>query len=62
MLGTDVHPKGSRSLVQMLRDQGIEVIYLGEHNTCEVAVNALIAQDADIVGLRFSSSAYLQFL
>jgi methylmalonyl-CoA mutase C-terminal domain/subunit len=62
MLGTDVHSKGIRTLAQLLRDQGMEVIYLGEHNTCEGMVNALIAEDADIVGVSFSSAAYLQYL
>lgn len=62
MLGTDVHTKGIRTLAQLLRDQGVEVIYLGEHNTCEGMVNALIAEDADILGLSFSSSAYVQYL
>jgi methylmalonyl-CoA mutase C-terminal domain/subunit len=62
MLGTDVHTKGIRTLAQLLRDRGIEVIYLGEHNTCAGMVNALIAEDADIVGLSFSSSAYVEYL
>jgi methylmalonyl-CoA mutase C-terminal domain/subunit len=62
MLGTDVHTKGIRTLAQLLRDQGVEVIYLGEHNTCEGMVNALIAEDPDILGLSFSSSAYVEYL
>lgn len=61
MLGTDVHSKGIRTLAQMLRDRGIEVIYLGEHNTCEGMTQALIAEDADLVGLSFSSSNYLDY-
>ena len=61
MLGTDVHNKGIRTLAQQLRDAGIEVIYIGEHNTCPGLVQALIAEDADIVGLSFSSSNYLDY-
>lgn len=61
MLGTDVHNKGIRTLAQMLRDRGIEVIYLGEHNTCEGLVQATIAEDADLIGLSFSSSNYLDY-
>lgn len=61
MLGTDVHSKGIRTLAQMLRDRGIEVIYIGEHNTCEGMTQAIIAEDADIVGLSFSSSNYLDY-
>ena len=61
MLGTDVHSKGIRTLAQMLRDRGIEVIYIGEHNTCEGMTQAVIAEDADLVGLSFSSSNYLDY-
>lgn len=61
MLGTDVHTKGIRTLAQLLRDQGVEVIYLGEHNTAEGLIQALIAEDADVVGLSFSTATYLHY-
>lgn len=61
MLGTDVHSKGIRTLAQLLRDRGIEVIYIGEHNTCEGMTQAVIAEDADLVGLSFSSSNYMDY-
>ncbi|MYH16613.1 MAG: methylmalonyl-CoA mutase, partial [Gammaproteobacteria bacterium] len=41
MLGTDVHSKGVRTLAQLLRDAGIEVIYIGEHNTVPGMVRTL---------------------
>ena len=61
MLGTDVHTKGIRTLAQVLRDDGIEVIYLGEHNTVEGMVNAMIQEDADVVGISFSIATYLHY-
>src|SRR5262245_43621873 len=61
MLGTDVHSKGIRTLAQLLRDRGVEVIYLGEHNTAEGVINALIAEDADLVGLSYSTATYLHY-
>lgn len=61
MLGTDVHSKGIRTLAQLLRDRGVEVIYLGEHNTADGLINALIAEDADVVGLSFSTATYLHY-
>lgn len=61
MLGTDVHNKGIRTLAQVLRDAGIEVIYIGEHNTISGMVQALIAEDADVLGVSFSSSNYLDY-
>ena len=61
MLGTDVHTKGIRTLAQVLRDDGIEVIYLGEHNTIDGMVNAMIQEDADVVGISFSIATYLHY-
>lgn len=61
MLGTDVHSKGIRTLAQLLRDRGVEVIYLGEHNTAESFINAIIAEDVDLVGLSFSTSTYVHY-
>ena len=61
MLGTDVHTKGIRTLAQLLRDRGVEVIYLGEHNTIEGLVNSVIAEDVDLIGLSFSTAAYMYY-
>lgn len=62
MLGTDVHTKGIRTLAQLLRDEGVEVVYLGEHNTVPGMASAVIQEDADIVGLSFSTAAYLHYV
>lgn len=61
MLGTDVHSKGIRTLAQVLRDAGVEVIYFGEHNSVEGMASAVLDEDADVVGLSFSSSAYVEY-
>jgi len=61
MLGTDVHTKGIRTLAQLLRDRGVEVIYLGEHNTAEGMVSAILAEDVDVVGLSFSTATYVHY-
>jgi len=61
MLGTDVHSKGIRTLAQLLRDQGVEVIYLGEHNTADGMVSALLAEDADVLGISFSTATYVHY-
>ncbi|MGW5145145.1 cobalamin B12-binding domain-containing protein [Rhodococcus koreensis] len=59
MLGVDVHSKGLRTLARLLRDRGVEVIYLGEHNTAAGLVQAVIAEDPDVLGLSFSTSTYV---
>ena len=61
MLGTDVHSKGIRTLAQVLRDAGIEVIYIGEHNSVEGMASAVVDEDTDIVGVSFSSAAYIEY-
>jgi methylmalonyl-CoA mutase, C-terminal domain len=59
MLGVDVHSKGLRTLARLLRDRGVEVVYLGEHNSPEGMANVLAQEDADVVGLSFSTTTYL---
>lgn len=56
-----MHSKGIRTLAQILRDAGIEVIYIGEHNSVEGMANAMADEDPDIAGLSFSSAAYLEY-
>ena len=59
MLGTDVHSKGIRTLATLLRERGVEVIYVGEHNTVPGMVAAIAQEDPDVVGLSFSSGGYV---
>lgn len=61
MLGTDVHSKGIRTLAYMLRERGVEVIYLGEHNTVPGMIAAILQEDPEIVGLSFSSGGYVSY-
>jgi methylmalonyl-CoA mutase, C-terminal domain len=59
MLGVDCHSKGLRSLARMLRDRGVEVIYMGEHNTSAGFADAIVSEDPDVVGISFSTSTYM---
>jgi methylmalonyl-CoA mutase, C-terminal domain len=62
MLGTDVHSKGIRTLARILDDAGgIEVAYIGEHNSVEGMADAVIELQADMVGISFSSAAYVEY-
>jgi methylmalonyl-CoA mutase C-terminal domain/subunit len=58
MVGIDPHNKGIRTLARRLRDQGIEVIYVGEHNTPDEMFRVAVDEDADLVGVSFSTSNY----
>lgn len=62
MLGTDVHSKGIRTIARMLDEAGgIDVTYLGEHNSVEGMAEAVAQQQAQIVGVSFSSAAYVEY-
>ncbi len=62
MLGVDCHSKGLRTLAVLLRDQGVEVVYLGEHNSSPGLASAVVSEDPDVVGLSFSTSTYLHHI
>ena len=62
MLGTDVHSKGIRTLARILDDAGgVEVVYIGEHNSVDGMAEAVRESGAAIVGVSFSSSAYVEY-
>lgn len=62
MLGTDVHSKGIRTIARMLDEAGgIDVTYLGEHNSVEGMADAVAANKAQVVGISFSSAAYVEY-
>jgi len=61
MVGTDIHSKGIKIIAQVLRDEGFEAIYAGDHHTVESIVSAAIRDDADVVGLSFFSTAYVDY-
>ena len=58
-LGLDGHDRGLRVVTRMLRDAGIEVIYLGLRQTTEMVVAAAIQEDADAVGISLHNAGHL---
>lgn len=58
-VGLDGHDRGVKVVARALRDAGVEVIYLGLHNTPEAIVNAAIQEDVDAIGLSVLSAAHL---
>ncbi|MBZ9650108.1 cobalamin-dependent protein [Sphingobium sp. 3R8] len=62
MLGTDVHSKGIRTLARLLSEAGgIDVDYIGEHNSVEGMAAAVAERKSDVVGISFSSAAYVEY-
>ena len=61
-VGLDGHDRGVRMLAAWLRDSGLEVIYLGTHNTPAAAVRAAQQEDVDFIGLSFQGAEHVHLL
>jgi len=60
LLGLDQHEMGARIVATLLRDAGVEVVYLGKFNTPERIVSACVQEAADVVGISAHSWEYLE--
>ena len=62
VLGMDQHEVGAVAVSRLLRDSGMEIIYLGRFNTPAGIVKTSIEEDADAIGLSCHSWEYLHYL
>jgi methylmalonyl-CoA mutase C-terminal domain/subunit len=62
ILGLDQHETGALAVAAMLRDAGMEVIYLGRFASPESIAAAAIEESADVVGISCHSWEYLHYL
>ena len=62
MLGLDQHEVGAIAISNMLRDEGIEVIYIGRFNTPVTIAKTGLEEDVDIIGLSCHSWEYLHYM
>ena len=58
-LGLDGHDRGLKVVARMLRDAGIEVIYLGLRQTTDSIVAAAEQEDADAIGISMHNGGHL---
>ena len=58
-LGLDGHDRGLKVVARMLRDAGMEVVYLGLRQTTEMVVTAVEQEDADVVGISMHNAGHL---
>jgi methylmalonyl-CoA mutase cobalamin-binding domain/chain len=58
-LGLDGHDRGIKVVARILRDAGMEVIYLGLRQTTESIVSAAEEEDADAIGLSMHNAGHL---
>jgi methylmalonyl-CoA mutase C-terminal domain/subunit len=60
-VGLDGHDRGAKVVAFLLREAGMEVVYLGMYQTPESIVKAAIDEDADVIGLSYLSGEHLVF-
>lgn len=58
-LGFDGHDRGVKVVARILRDAGMEVIYLGLRQSYANVVNAVEQEDADAVGLSMHNASHM---
>ena len=60
-VGLDGHDRGAKVVVSLLKEAGMEVVYLGMFNQIEDIIQAVIDEDADVLGLSYLSGEQLIF-
>ena len=60
MIGLDGHTAGGEVVARILRDAGIEVVYLGVYQTPEMIVETAAQEDVDAIGISCHASNYSQ--
>lgn len=60
--GLDGHNRGVIVLAQLLREAGMEVIYLGEQQLPENIVRTAIQEDVDVIGISMLSGSHVVFM
>ncbi len=60
-IGLDGHDRGAKVIASLLKEAGMEVVYLGMYQMPEDIIQAAIDEDADVVGVSFLSGEHLTF-
>lgn len=58
-MGLDCHDTAVVTLARALRDAGMEVVYIGLHNSAEKVVRVAEDEDVDVIGLSFLSGQHV---
>ena len=61
-IGLDGHDVGAKVVSAMLRDAGMEVIYLGKFQTPEMIVKSASEENADVIGLSCLSPNHVRLI
>ncbi len=60
-VGLDGHDRGVKVVAALLKEAGMEVVYLGMYQMPEDIIQTSIDEDADVIGISFLSGEHLTF-
>ena len=60
-VGLDGHDRGAKVIASLLKEAGMEVVYLGMYQTPAGIIKAAIDEDADVIGVSYLSGEHLVF-
>lgn len=60
-VGLDGHDRGAKVVASLLKEAGMEVVYLGMYQSPEGIIKAAIDEDADVIGISYLSGEHLVF-
>ena len=60
-VGLDGHDRGAKVVAALLREAGMEVVYLGMYQIPEGIVQAAIDEDVDVIGVSYLSGEHLVY-
>ena len=60
-VGLDGHDRGAKVVAALLKEAGMEVVYLGMYQSVEGIVKAAIDEDADVIGVSYLSGEHLVY-
>jgi methylmalonyl-CoA mutase C-terminal domain/subunit len=61
-IGLDGHDRGIKIIARALRNDGMEVVYLGMRLTREAIVKAAVEEGVDVVGISILSGAHMRLI
>ena len=59
-VGLDAHDRGAKVLSMVLKNAGMEVIYMGLRNTPEMVAQTALQENADVLGISSLAGSHLE--
>jgi len=61
-IGLDGHDRGIRMIATWLSIAGMEIVYMGTHQTAERVARAAVEEDVDVIGLSFQGADHIPLI